>query len=86
MGFLQVLITVYSKRQEDREAESERERWSESGRWVVGSIDGWMEGVRTEVRKEGRAVGQVDRQRGLPQKTNEFGFTVSQDSNSETAY
>ena len=56
MGFLQVLIAVYSKRREDRE--TERDRQNESGRWVVGSIDGCMEGVRTEVRKEGRAVGR----------------------------
>lgn len=64
----------------------ERDRRSESGRWVVGSINGWTERVRTEVRKEGRAVSQVGRQTGLPQKTKEFGFTISQDLNSETDY
>jgi hypothetical protein len=37
---------------------------------VVGSIDGWMEGVRTEVRKEGRAVGRVGREACLGKQRN----------------
>jgi len=37
---------------------------------VVGSIDGWMEGVRTEVWKEGRAVGRGGRQAYLGKQRN----------------
>jgi hypothetical protein len=71
------------KTEMQRQRQRERERWdrqSESERWVVGSIDGRMKAVRTEVRKEGRTVGRVCRQTGLPGKKKEFGFTVSHDS------